>query len=167
MSLPIDKGVGYMAWKWICRSLESWMVSWYKNKIIWAGVSNCIRQCLNFFVLNVHIPAYLGWRGKPIFGTYTCCAWAGGTFFIVVLLCQFLVLAGNRFWFYILTYLEYNTVVAVLVFWFWQEIVFGVTYVLSVQYSCAVVSVFWLWQEIALKMTTPFEFLLGYFIMIR
>jgi hypothetical protein len=29
-----------------------------------------------------------------------------------VLLCQFLVLVGNRFWFYILTYLEYNTVVA-------------------------------------------------------
>ncbi len=25
-------------------------------------------------------------------------------------LCQFLVLAGNRFWFYILMYLEYNTV---------------------------------------------------------
>ncbi len=35
---------------------------------------------------------------------YTCFAWAGGTFFPVVLLCQFLVLAGNRFWFYILTY---------------------------------------------------------------
>jgi hypothetical protein len=33
-------------------------------------------------------------------------------FFPVVLLCQFLVLARNRFWFYILTYLEYNTVVA-------------------------------------------------------
>ncbi len=43
---------------------------------------------------------------------YTCCAWAGGTFFPIVLLFQFLVLAGNRFWFYILTYLEYNTVVA-------------------------------------------------------
>ncbi len=28
-------------------------------------------------------------------------AWAGGTFFPVVLLCQFLVLAGNRFWLYI------------------------------------------------------------------
>jgi hypothetical protein len=42
---------------------------------------------------------------------YTCFAWAGGTFFTVVLLCQFLVLAGNRFWFYILMYLEYNTVV--------------------------------------------------------
>jgi hypothetical protein len=41
----------------------------------------------------------------------TCCAWAGGTFFPVVLLCQFLVLAENRFWFYILMYLEYNTVV--------------------------------------------------------
>ncbi len=32
-------------------------------------------------------------------------------FFPVVPLCQFLVLAGNRFWFYILMYLEYNTVV--------------------------------------------------------
>ncbi len=35
---------------------------------------------------------------------YTRFAWAGGTFFPVVLLCQILVLAGNRFWFYILTY---------------------------------------------------------------
>jgi hypothetical protein len=43
----------------------------------------------------------------------------------------------------------------VLVFWFWQEIVVGVTYVLSVQYSCAVVSVFWLWWEIVLKIRTP------------
>ncbi len=45
--------------------------------------------------------------------------WAGGTFFTVVLLCQFLVLAGNRFWFYLLC-----------------------TYVLRVQYSCGVVLVF-------------------------
>jgi hypothetical protein len=37
---------------------------------------------------------------------YTCCTWAGGTFFPVAVLCQFLVLAGNRFWFYILMYLE-------------------------------------------------------------
>ncbi len=42
---------------------------------------------------------------------YTRFAWAGGTFFTVVLLCQFLVLAGNSFWFYILMYLEYNKVV--------------------------------------------------------
>jgi hypothetical protein len=71
-----------------------------------------------------------------------------------MLLCQFLVLAGNRFLFYILTYLEYDSCGVVLVFWFWQELVFGVTYVLSVQYSCAVVSVFWLWREIVLKMRT-------------
>ncbi len=44
-------------------------------------------------------------------------------------------------------------------FWFWREINLGVTYVLSVQYSCAVVSVFWLWREIVLKMRTPFDFL--------
>jgi hypothetical protein len=54
----------------------------------------------------------------------------------------------------------------VLVFLFWWDIVFGITYVLSVQYNtCAVVSVFWLWREIVLwweivlKMRTPFDFL--------
>ncbi len=53
-----------------------------------------------------------------------------------------------------------------LAFWFWREIVFGVTYVVSVQYSCAVVSVFWLWREIDLKMRTHLynKFLLCYFI---
>ncbi len=61
-----------------------------------------------------------------------------------MLLCQFIALAGNRFWFYILLILlEYHTVVVLcLFFWFWREIGVGVTYVLSVQYSCAVVSVF-------------------------
>ncbi len=36
----------------------------------------------------------------PLTGSsrYTSFAWAGGPFFPVVLLCQFLVLAGNRFW---------------------------------------------------------------------
>ena len=29
--------------------------------------------------------------------------------------------------------------------------IFGVTYVLSVQYSCAVVLVFWLWREMLLR----------------
>jgi hypothetical protein len=63
-------------------------------------------------------------------------------------------------------YLDYNTVVALCdFFWFWWEIVCGITYVLSVQYTCAVVSVFWLWQEIVLwweivlKMRTPFDLL--------
>ena len=45
-------------------------------------------------------------------------------------------------------YLEYHTVVVLCYFfWFWREIDFGVTYILSVQYSCVVVSVFLLWRE--------------------
>jgi hypothetical protein len=48
------------------------------------------------------------WAG----GTCPRFTWAGGTFFPVVLLFQFFVLAENRFWFYILLmYLEYHTVV--------------------------------------------------------
>jgi hypothetical protein len=39
-------------------------------------------------------------------------------------------------------YLEYHTVVVLCSFWLRQDIVFDVTYALSVQYSCAVVSVF-------------------------
>ncbi len=54
-----------------------------------------------------------------------CVGWRN--FFPVVLLCQFLVLAGNRFWFYLLC-----------------------THVLSVQYSCGVELVFWFWREIVL-----------------
>ena len=41
---------------------------------------------------------HFAWAG----GTCPRFAWAGGTFFPVVLLCQFLVLAGNRFQSYIL-----------------------------------------------------------------
>ncbi len=48
---------------------------------------------------------------------YTRYVWAGGTFFPVVLLCQFFVLAGIRFWFYILLmHLEYHTVVLLCYF---------------------------------------------------
>ncbi len=126
---------------------------------------------------------------------YTRFTWAGGTFFPVVLLCQFLfwreidfgftyyyvlrvsyscgvvfvflVLAGNSFWCYVHTQSIIQLCGCViffcggkvnfvriflfnpnfLLFYFWQETVFGVTYVLSVQYSCAVVSVFLVWQE--------------------
>ncbi len=45
-------------------------------------------------------------------GTNTLTARGLEELFPVVLFCQFLVLAGNRFWFYTLTYLEYNKVVA-------------------------------------------------------
>ncbi len=109
-----------------------------------------LTEKLQIFLINtllLHIPllALTHRQNDRQRNKYTCCAWAGGTFFPVVLLCQFLVLAGNRFWFYLLcTYLlrvQYSCGV-VLVFWFWWEIVFGVTYVLSVQYSCAGVSVF-------------------------
>ena len=88
---------------------------------------------------------YLQTDGITDRGTNTLTACGLEDFFLYLCCCvSFLVLAGNRFWCYILTYLEYNTVSCgvVLVFWFWWEIVFGVTYVLSVQYSCAVVSVF-------------------------
>ncbi len=72
----------------------------------------------------------MGWRNL-----FSSCA---------VVLCQFLFLAGNRFWFtYPVLRVQYSCGV-VLVFWLWREIVFGVMYILSVQYSCAVVSVFWL-----------------------
>ena len=46
----------------------------------------------------------------------------------------FLVLAGNSFW-----YVRAPYSCGVVLVWFWQEIVFGVTYILSVHYSCVVV----------------------------
>jgi hypothetical protein len=90
---------------------------------------------------------------------YTCCAWAGGTFFS-----SCVAVSVFLFWREIVFDVTYVLRVqyscgAVLVFWFWREIVVGVTYVLRVQYSCAVVSVFWLWQELVLRMRTPFDFL--------
>ncbi len=48
------------------------------------------------FILETKYTRF-AWAG----GTCPRFAWAGGTFFPVVLLCQFLVLAGNRFWLYI------------------------------------------------------------------
>ncbi len=72
----------------------------------------------------------------------------------------FWFLVGNRFWCNLLTYLKYNTVVALCLFFG-----SGITYILSVQYTCAVVSVFWLWWEIVmwweivLRMRRPFDFL--------
>ena len=55
------------------------------------------------------------------------------------MLCQFLVLAGNAE--------TRSTLFSGGLFWDQVGIVFSVTYVLSVQYSCAVVSVFLLWRE--------------------
>jgi hypothetical protein len=52
--------------------------------------------------------------------------------------------SGGKYVFVLHTYIlraQYSCGI-VLVFWFWQEIVFGVMYLLSVQYSCVVESVF-------------------------
>ncbi len=64
---------------------------------------------------------------------YTCCTWAGGTFFLVVLLCQFLVVVRNSF----RCYLPTISVVPLCFFFLWQEIDFGFTDR----------SVFLLWRE--------------------
>ncbi len=62
--------------------------------------------------------------------------------FPVVLLCQFFVLAGNRLWFYVLLmYLgvSYHKVVVLCqFFWFWREIVFGVSYIWYLLYTTVV-----------------------------
>ncbi len=65
------------------------------------------------------------------------------------MLCLFLVLAGKRFWFnfgsnmHVLLRVQYSCGGALVCYLQW-EIVFGVLHILSVQYSCAVVSVFWM-----------------------
>ncbi len=76
-----------------------------------------LKEKLPFVLVNtllLHLPllALTDRQNDGQKNEYTQCAWAGGTFFPVVLLCQFLVHAGNGFWFYILlVYLEYNTAV--------------------------------------------------------
>ncbi len=67
---------------------------------------------------------------------YTCFAWAGGTFFPVVLLCC----VSFWFWWEIHKLALYYFMADC--FGIEREIVFDVTYILSEQYSCAVVSVF-------------------------
>jgi hypothetical protein len=73
------------------------------------------------------------WAG----GTCPRFAWAGGTFFPVVLLCCV------SFWFWReMRELALHYYFQADCFGIEREIVFGVMYILSVQYSCAVVSVF-------------------------
>ncbi len=76
---------------------------------------------------------HFAWAG----GTCPRFAWAGGTFFPVVLLCCV------SFWFWREMWeLALHYYFPADCFGIEREIVFGVTYVLSAQYSCAVVSVF-------------------------
>ncbi len=66
---------------------------------------------INTLLLHIPLLALTDGQNDGQRNEYTCCAGAGGIFFPVVFLCQFLVLTENRFWFYILMYLKYNTVV--------------------------------------------------------
>ncbi len=74
---------------------------------------------LNFLKLSVHVFCLAEKAKLCRTNSRTNCtqnkntrfAWAGGTFSPVVLLCQFSVLAGKKFWFYILLmYLGYLTI---------------------------------------------------------
>ncbi len=62
------------------------------------GKANLVRLTLFYSTLLTHTHRQTDRQRNE----YTCYAWAGGTFFPVVVLCQFLILAGNRFWFYYL-----------------------------------------------------------------
>ncbi len=66
---------------------------------------------INTLLLCIPLLALMDGQNDGQRNEYTRCTWAGGTFFPVVVLCQFLFLVGNRFWVDILMYLEYNTVV--------------------------------------------------------
>ncbi len=87
-------------------------------------MSKTTSSCLKY--IHTNISFYVG-TGTWYIDTYTCCAWAGGTFFQ---LC------------------------CCVSFWFWWEIGFGLhTYLLRVPYSCGVVSVFCFWWEKVLVRT--------------
>ncbi len=66
----------------------------YLTLFCYGGKANLVRFTLFYSTL---LTLTDGQRNE-----YTCFAWAGGTFVPVVLLCQFFVLARNRFWLYIL-----------------------------------------------------------------
>ena len=78
------------------------------NSLIFRTGVSCFSVTLFYSTLLALTDRQNDWRRNK----YTRYTWAGGTFFPVVLLFQFFVLAGNRFWFYILLmYLGYHTVV--------------------------------------------------------
>ncbi len=113
-----------------------------KQLLVFRTGLSCFSVKLFYSTLLALTDRQKDWRRNE----YTRFAWAGGTFFPVVLLCRV------NFWFWRETGFGLHTHVlrvqyscgVVLVFWLRREIVFGVMYIHSVQYSCALVSVFWL-----------------------
>jgi hypothetical protein len=115
---------------------KQYLLGFFILEKFWTGVS-CFSVTLFYSTLLSLTDSWNHRRRNK----YTCFAWAGGTFFPVVLLCCV------SFWLWREMRelaLHYFLVDCFGIEW---EIVFGVTYVLSVQYSCAVVSVFLLWRE--------------------
>ncbi len=106
--------------KYVCRKIQPYSRhcssktsrTFYASRNSWIIVvflQRTLKEKLSIFLINtllLYIPllALTDRRNDWQRNDYTCCTWAGGIFFPVVLLCQFFVLAGNRFWFYILTY---------------------------------------------------------------
>jgi hypothetical protein len=66
---------------------------------------------INTLLLHIPLLALTDRRNDGQRNKYTCCAWAGGTIFQVVLLCQIFSSGGIKV-LVLLTCLEYNTVVA-------------------------------------------------------
>ncbi len=130
--------------------------TFYASRKLWIIIVFLLRTLkkkLPIFLINtllLHIPLLAHTDRQNYRGTelqrnkYTCCAWAGGSFFPVMLLCQFLVLVGNRFWLHTFVFRVQYSCDVVLVFWFWREIIFDVirTYLVYNECSFAVVSVF-------------------------
>ena len=122
--LHVDTLIFIPTWKFYVFSYSRQIGNFW---VLWRNTTNSYvipqkASLWNFLVntLLLYIPLLTptdgqnyGWRSELILvglgnlrflqvNEYTCFAWAGGTFFPVVLLCQFFVLVGNRFWFYIL-----------------------------------------------------------------
>ncbi len=58
---------------------------------------------INTLLLQIPLLALMDKQNEGRRDKYTRCVWGGGTIFPVVPLCQFLVMAGNRFWLYLCT----------------------------------------------------------------
>ncbi len=74
-------------------------------------------QIIGTLLLHIPLLALTDGQNDRQRDEYTCCTWAGGTFFSVVLFCQFFCFWQEiGFGCYLLRYLEYNTVVALCYF---------------------------------------------------
>ncbi len=99
----------------ILRILFDFLNNTYGVSLFWRKKLQIFRTGVSCFSITLFYSTLLALTDRQNHrqrNEYTRYARAGGTFFPVVLLCQFSVLEVNRFWFYIiLVYLEYHTFV--------------------------------------------------------